>query len=222
VLKKNHQHLSIFNHSLFLSNEFLQFQHSVQQHVDNAQEPEQHALEAANPLVARVLASQGAAMQDAISAMSAQMKQHHQETKQQMEQLRHTPFYPYLGGSPMASPQASTSHAVASTPASAAPSYRLDRSHKTVMQVWQEYEEGMPGCLAVKDLEQRYGTGWRKDPTESKYYSRRKVLYDEFKKIAIRDRISLKEAAKLLEETRKYHGKTLDTLCGMLKENSSQ
>jgi hypothetical protein len=157
--------------------------------------------------------------------LSKQANQNHEEMKKevanQFQRLRHTPLY--LGDPPTASSEASTSHAGPSTPpVSGIPTYKLDRSHSTVMQVWQEYEMGAPGCMAVKDLENQYHTGWRKHPTEGKYFSRRNVLYKELERIAGHDQISLREAAQQLEETRKRHKKTLDTLCSMLKSNSSQ
>ena len=99
--------------------------------------------------------------------------------------------------------------------------YKLSRRLHTVVEVWREYEEGLSGGPAVQRLELEHCTAWRKDRTESKYFSRRKVLYDEVQSIAEVHAIPSKEAAALLEERRVAQGLSLDGLSTALRRSAS-
>lgn len=98
----------------------------------------------------------------------------------------------------------------------AEPTYKLCRHLKTVTDVWREYELGLPGQPAVQFLEQTQGTSWRRDRTESRYFSRRKVIYDKVKKTASEYNISTTEAAEIVERKRVELGKSLDGLCKVI------
>ncbi|KAI8877486.1 hypothetical protein K501DRAFT_147510, partial [Backusella circina FSU 941] len=60
--------------------------------------------------------------------------------------------------------------------------YSLNRNIITVIDVWKEYDVGLTGCPAVKDLEINYDTKWRKSGLESKYFRRRNELYNAIRK----------------------------------------
>ncbi|KAI8904900.1 hypothetical protein DFJ77DRAFT_443813 [Powellomyces hirtus] len=71
--------------------------------------------------------------------------------------------------------------------------YELYRHHQTVLQVWLEYEEGQPildekGTVvrrhpSVHSLEVAHKATWRThSSTERKYWSKRKVIYNEIDK----------------------------------------
>lgn len=94
--------------------------------------------------------------------------------------------------------------------------YKLCRHLKTVTDVWREYELGLPGQPAVQFLEQTQGTSWRRDRTESRYFSRRKVIYDKVKKTASEYKISTTEAAEIIERKRVELGKSLDGFCKVI------
>jgi hypothetical protein len=94
--------------------------------------------------------------------------------------------------------------------------YKLCRHLKTVTDVWREYELGLPGQPAVQFLEQTQGTSWRRDRTESRYFSRRKVIYDKVKKTASEYNISTTEAAEIIERNRVELGKSLDGFCKVI------
>lgn len=88
-------------------------------------------------------------------------------------------------------------------PSSLVPAYTLNRKIVTVTDVWREYNVGLPGCPAVKDLERDYGTNWRKLEHESKYFRRRNEIYTAIKRKAEDENKSCEIAAERLEETRK-------------------
>lgn len=99
-----------------------------------------------------------------------------------------------------------------SFPIAPIPVYRLDRTLKTVDDVWKEYSVGIKGGPAVEMLEFEHGTLWRKDRTEARYFSRRNVIYKEVKRMANELNISNEEAARNIERTRQRLKKTLDGL----------
>ncbi|KAI9917201.1 hypothetical protein PsorP6_013133 [Peronosclerospora sorghi] len=47
------------------------------------------------------------------------------------------------------------------------PQYRLSRTIVSVTDLHREYDEGLGGQMAVKDLEAQFGTAWRRNNTAS-------------------------------------------------------
>lgn len=232
--KDENAQLNIFNHPIFMSNLFQQYQQSVIGQLDTCT-PEDRAFAQSDPLLAEIVKSQMLIVNDKIdmvnnrvNALHGKVDQYHQQITRDMmghfTKLKNTPLYFADASTP--APSSSSSNAGPSStssntaqcpvPTSSVPTYTLNRDLCTVNQVWQEYEVGRPGCPSVKQLEEDYGTKWRRDPTQSRYYLRRKVLYDELERIAGEKRISLEDAAGVLEETRKRNSKSLDTLSTMI------
>ncbi|TGZ78279.1 hypothetical protein EX30DRAFT_162262 [Ascodesmis nigricans] len=104
--------------------------------------------------------------------------------------------------------------------------YKLSRAISTVQELWTEWEHGLKGSPSVKSLEAKYGPAWRKSQAERKFYSRRKVIIDEVKKLidqgypyhqavekveSYRDGRSLDALSKGIVEVRKKGG-TLENL----------
>ncbi|KAG1444101.1 hypothetical protein G6F56_010431 [Rhizopus delemar] len=103
-----------------------------------------------------------------------------------------------------------------SFPIAPIPVYHLDRTLKTVDEVWKEYSVGIKRGPAVEMLELEHGTLWRKDRTEARYFGRRNVIYKEIKRMANELNISNEEAAGNIERTRQRLKKTLDGLREMI------
>jgi hypothetical protein len=57
--------------------------------------------------------------------------------------------------------------------------YTMSRNITTVSDVYREWMHGIGDGPAVKDLEERLGTSWRKTPKDSRHYLRRKAIIDE-------------------------------------------
>lgn len=57
------------------------------------------------------------------------------------------------------------------------PQYKLEKSLKSVQEIWQEYEYGLNDKPPLKFLEAKYNTKWRNE-TESRTFLRRKKIYD--------------------------------------------
>ncbi|KAG1026790.1 hypothetical protein G6F43_014095 [Rhizopus delemar] len=96
--------------------------------------------------------------------------------------------------------------------------YKMNREIISVTDVWREYSEGLGGNPSVQYLEEKYGTAWRKERKDSRFFSRRNEIYNGIKRKAEEDRISFEEAAKKLEERRVQLNISLDKLRSYLKQ----
>ncbi|KAG5422041.1 HOT1 [Candida metapsilosis] len=57
------------------------------------------------------------------------------------------------------------------------PQYKLERSLKSISDIWKEFAYGVNGKPPLKSLEDKYGTKWRNE-TESRTFLRRKKIYE--------------------------------------------
>jgi hypothetical protein len=92
------------------------------------------------------------------------------------------------------------------------PYYKMCRALETVSEVWREYSEGFGGNVSVENLENSYGTRWRKDENERRFFNRRNVIYQEIKKISRERGVSCGEAAVFLEQKRNIMGLSVNGL----------
>lgn len=98
--------------------------------------------------------------------------------------------------------------------------YKMNRNLVKVTDIWREYSVGLSGGPAIEYLENNYGTKWRKDRTESKFYNTRSVLYKEIQKVCERDCISAEEAAEKLERRRVELKVSIDKVIKLIKASS--
>jgi hypothetical protein len=62
------------------------------------------------------------------------------------------------------------------------PTYHLLRGITTIPDLWREWTVGLGGQLSVEALDERWGSRWRHG-AEFQFYSRRKVIIDEIKRL---------------------------------------
>ncbi|KAG2215396.1 hypothetical protein INT45_009470 [Circinella minor] len=105
---------------------------------------------------------------------------------------------------------------------SSPPQYTLNRKFCTVTDVWREYDHGVAGNPSVRSLEDKYKTKWRKNSTESRFFSRRKIIYEEVKRIANDRHISFSDAAQVLEDTRRDLKISIDKLTKKISEQHKE
>jgi hypothetical protein len=116
---------------------------------------------------------------------------------------------------PIASAEASYSPAAlspAEPPSSTTkiPDFTLNRHLQSMEGVWREYVEPQPPHMtSVRMLEKSYGTTWRKSSSESRFFLRRKELYDAIEKTAEDEGIACLEAAKNHDKQRNVLGFSL-------------
>ncbi|OAD67639.1 hypothetical protein PHYBLDRAFT_95102, partial [Phycomyces blakesleeanus NRRL 1555(-)] len=77
--------------------------------------------------------------------------------------------------------------------------YTMSRRIFSVTDVWREYVFSFNGSPSIQSLENKYGTAWRKYRKESRFFSRRKELYDAINERAELENISPEEAAQRME-----------------------
>ncbi|KAI8099487.1 transcriptional activator of glycolytic enzymes-domain-containing protein [Halteromyces radiatus] len=92
------------------------------------------------------------------------------------------------------------------------PLYRMNRALKSLGDLWREWYVGLAGGYAVDDLEKRWGSQWRKDSKERKFYSRRRRIIDQINKYSVERNVSTRTALERAEERRARHGYSLHYL----------
>lgn len=80
--------------------------------------------------------------------------------------------------------------------------YKLEKSLKSVQEIWQEYEYGLQGKPPLKILEAKFSAKWR-DETESRTFLRRKKIYEAIEN-GIRNGYDEAVVIDELEEARVY------------------
>lgn len=99
--------------------------------------------------------------------------------------------------------------------------YKLSRGLRTVSEVWHEYDRGLPGCPAVRELELLHGATWRKKESERQFFCRRKVFYDAVQFLASREGVPTGTTAEALETRRTRRNMTLDRFMKDIKQRGA-
>ncbi|KAG2191915.1 hypothetical protein INT47_003351 [Mucor saturninus] len=89
------------------------------------------------------------------------------------------------------------------------PCYRMSRGIVSVNDLWREWTEGLCGGHAIKDLEKRWGTRWRK---EKKFFNRRRLIINEIERYASQNNITTRTAVDIAERRRSQKGYLLHSL----------
>ncbi|KAG2781161.1 hypothetical protein PC129_g23361 [Phytophthora cactorum] len=73
---------------------------------------------------------------------------------------------------------------------------KLSKPIPAVVDLWKEYSTGLAGRMAISEANRRFGSKWRKDSSEARFYLRHKKYYETMEAIAAIAIISTKQAAK--------------------------
>lgn len=95
------------------------------------------------------------------------------------------------------------------------PVYKLSRGITTIPDLWREWIEGLGGQLSIEALNERWGSRWRHG-AEFQFYSRRKVIIDEIKRL-VRVGMSAKDVVESLEAQRLASKSSLSQVIDALK-----
>ena len=90
------------------------------------------------------------------------------------------------------------------------PHYEQSRALTTIAHVWEEYERGINGGPAVKELEAVWQHKWRADAKNRKFFSQRAKLYRLITRLAVEKRITEDAAAEALDKARRALKGSLD------------
>jgi hypothetical protein len=105
------------------------------------------------------------------------------------------------------------------------PQHRMARTIQTIPELWQEWTVGLQGQPSIERLDELYGSGWRSGPaaaSERQFYSRRKTLITEIRRLAaaIRDppdKAAYNAVVLRLEDERKRARASLSKVINTLK-----
>jgi Transcriptional activator of glycolytic enzymes/Centromere DNA-binding protein complex CBF3 subunit, domain 2 len=95
------------------------------------------------------------------------------------------------------------------------PKYSLSRNIATIPDLWREWTVGLGEQLSVEALDERWGSRWRSG-AEFQFYSRRKVIITEIKRLVAGGR-EAREVVNSLEEQRLRAGASLSKVINALK-----
>jgi hypothetical protein len=95
------------------------------------------------------------------------------------------------------------------------PAYQLLRGITTIPDLWREWTVGLGGQLSVEALDERWGSRWRRG-AEFQFYSRRKVIIDEIKRLVAGGREAI-DVVDSLEEQRLRSKASLSQVINALK-----
>jgi len=95
------------------------------------------------------------------------------------------------------------------------PTHRLSRGTTTITDLWNEWTVGLGGQPSVEDLDERWGSRWRHG-AEFQFYSRRKVVVTEIKRLVAGGR-EAREVVDSLEAERVKAKASLSQVINRLK-----
>ena len=106
------------------------------------------------------------------------------------------------------------------------PRYHMSRTIQTIPELWREWTIGLQGQPSIERLDEVYGSSWRSGPaaaSERQFYSRRKTLITEIRRLAIAirsppDKEAYNIVVKRLEEERVRAGASLSKVIDTLKK----
>ena len=239
VLQPRYPALPFFAYAPFCGPEWDEFTAAVQADAVAGTEPQSLLLQRALPELSSVLESSREAVLRSVQRLANQQAaalQAQAATLQalqaQLDRVLHVPITFTLGGGPLAAPAAPpaivpvpaaigrpvAAAAAAATPATsdaAGPPILTALARVfTVKDAWREWQEGLAGQPALRELEARWGSRWRPGNAVRIAFSRRKVIWDEILARTARGK-SVDEAVAELELLRA--SRSLNSLVEELK-----
>ncbi|KAG2212027.1 hypothetical protein INT45_010435, partial [Circinella minor] len=241
MLRRSYPNHRLFQQPIFQDDEYRTFEASLVHACQTTPSPAELRLQSAIPDVSRRL--------DAIDTklemhQRVQMEAYHRENVQLREKMNmmcsqldrfmsgHFRFVPgsshteTINGT-TSQPNAQSRPTASSTNlTSERPVYYLNRSIKTVTEVWREWSVGLtPESPAVSQLEDEFGASWRQDQAERQAFSRRLNIIKAVNDIAEQKGIPADErfrAAEMLDEAmNRRDWKSLNALINDLKGNAN-
>jgi Transcriptional activator of glycolytic enzymes len=105
------------------------------------------------------------------------------------------------------------------------PQYHMSRTVQTIPELWREWTVGLQGQPPIERLDELYGSSWRSGPaaaSERQFYSRRKTLIAEIRRLAAAvkappDEEAYNTVVLRLEDERRRAGASLSKVIDALK-----
>jgi Centromere DNA-binding protein complex CBF3 subunit, domain 2/Transcriptional activator of glycolytic enzymes len=103
------------------------------------------------------------------------------------------------------------------------PLYRMRRDLGTVEQLYREWTQGLQGCLAIRELDRRYGNRWRRGRSdEIQFYSLRSQIFREIERIALANGVTELVAMRRLQGRQDSGHWSMDKLCKVLRAEAKK
>ncbi|KAI3655070.1 hypothetical protein MP228_000450 [Amoeboaphelidium protococcarum] len=224
LLMESYPYLSLWNEPVFQTDQFRQFSQQVKAACLDAELSGSELLDRLAPELQRVTQSNFEELKSQLNSQSAMLQSlnnslmQSQNTISDVLQGRTAIRLNVDQGTSSAGQPAPNGGNNAEDDDAEVLDYKMNRSVVTVNTLWQEWTSGIAGGPAVQDLEATFGTKWRKDQTESKFFNRRRVIIDEIKRM-VNDNVASceQEAVRLLEIKRSSNLWSLDKLMKSIK-----
>ena len=225
-------HHKVYQHPIFSTVEFLAFQTDLLNSIKVTPEPESVMLSRAYPIVAehlKEIRTDTANLNREFSLIKRENRESQQETLRQIGTA-----LVKIGSSLGQDVQSSNSlpgdimpfashadtlplhNSLTPAPSLVLPPFQMSRKLYTVHQAWSEYEYGLDGRTSIKSLELKFGTTWRQDKSEAKYFQRRVPLYRAIELLVSQSSFSSHELAVGFLENLK-RSRSLRSICDDLK-----
>ena len=125
---------------------------------------------------------------------------------------------PLSGPPPPALSSASSTQPTRATPTPQPPVHCMSRAVKTVEHLWREWTVGLHGSPSILALDARWGSQWRtKRQSEQQWYSLRREVITEVKRIARSRRIGEEAAMWQVHQQQQQVQCSLDQFCKRLR-----
>ncbi|KAG2214830.1 hypothetical protein INT45_003585 [Circinella minor] len=224
MLRRSYPNHRLFQQPIFQDDEYRTFEASLVHACQTTPSPAELRLQSAIPDVSRRL-----------DAIDTKLEMHQRvQIEAQLDRFMSGHFRFVPGSSHTETINGTTSQLNAQSRPTASstnltserPMYHLNRSIKTVTEVWREWSVGLtPESPAVSQLEDEFGASWRQDQAERQAFSRRLNIIKAVNDIAEQKGIPADErfrAAEMLDEAMNRRGwKSLNALINDLKGNAN-
>ena len=193
VLQQEHPSLFIWQHPLFLSDEFLAFKQEQLRNISSAVDPLAISLEELLPEVANEIRQNRLSinrLNQTVDQLASLQRLSQENSSSEFQRLQ-TVFSTVLRAisDPISiplPPQEPLPLSTNLTP-TVLPSIRVKMKrdvNMTVAQLWQEWTVGIDGGPSIRELERATNRTWRTcDKTESRYFQRRFLIIDAIQKL---------------------------------------
>ncbi|KAK4700175.1 hypothetical protein P7C70_g6078, partial [Phenoliferia sp. Uapishka_3] len=262
-LRKIHPTFFLFNHPLFSSPAFLQYEQHALRTISTKEDPADMRLRQAMPVLAdqlksgfnsvlqasREQASRAEATEKLVGLMGTMLS----DIFSGVAPIRLNAEWPRSATGSTSAPTTSTSSAsapppgstsatpsappppaaapsnpltdllaltsISSTAASATSSFSMSRTISSVTDLWREYDQGIGGRPAVRDVYEIKGHKWSSNDSERKHYQRRMTIVEKVKQLALQHTVREVDVAERLDEfCRSSHPKvSLSKLQSLIK-----
>ncbi|OWY93514.1 hypothetical protein PHMEG_00037069 [Phytophthora megakarya] len=198
-LREKYPNHHLWKHPLFSSLEYASFKKEVTTTAATMVTPALHTLDSVVPQLAAVLMENFEALSGKIDALAAGVGSIKDFSKKKRLVVR---LEDIEGGDTSdidVCTHTQPSNSAKPSGETTSTTVKLSRSVRTVIDLWREYTDGVGGQMSIAEADKLLGTKWRQNPTESRFYLRRKRYYDAVSTIAARDSITRENAAEKLE-----------------------